>query len=92
MVILKVIHMLARLALRSALKYEKKSEKVSVKNAKRNLSAHKLAERLENKAIAVKNAAWAAEGVALRKRYALKSEAERARNLADKLKELKELV
>lgn len=44
MVILKVIHMLARLALRSALKYEKKSEKVEVNRHKRNESAHKLAE------------------------------------------------
>lgn len=88
MVIMKVIHMLARLALRSALKYEKKSEKVEVERHKSNASAHKLAERLEKKAAEVKNAAWAAEGVALRKCYALKSEAERARNLADKLKEL----
>lgn len=88
MVILKVIHMLARLALRSALKYEKKSEKVSVKTAKRNLSAIKLAKRLEKKAAEVKSAAWAAEGVALRKCDELKDEAERARNLADKLKEL----
>lgn len=88
MLIMKVIHMLARLALRSALKYEKKSEKVEVKRHKSNASAHKLAERLEKKAAAVKNAAWAAEGVALRKRDTLKSEAERARNLAGKLKEL----
>lgn len=88
MVILKVIHMLARLALRSALKYEKKSEKVEVKLHKRNESAHKLAERLEKTASEVKSAALAAEGVALRKRDELKEEAARARNLADKLKEL----
>lgn len=88
MVILKVIHMLARLALRSALKYEKKSEKVEVKRHKRSESAHKLVERLEKKASEVKSAAWAAEFVALSKRDELKSEAERARNLADKLKEL----
>lgn len=88
MVILKVIHMLARLALRSALKYDKKSEKVEVKRHKRNEYAHNLAERLEKKASEVKSAAWAAEGVALRKRDELKGEATRARILADKLKEL----
>lgn len=63
MVILKVIHMLARLALRSAQKYEKKSEKVKLKNAKRSFAAHKLASSLEKKASEVKSAAWAAEGV-----------------------------
>ncbi|MGL4349765.1 MAG: hypothetical protein ACRCT2_04175 [Plesiomonas shigelloides] len=88
MVILKVIHMLARLALRSALKYDKKVQKAARKGIE-TVSAHrKMAQRLEERA---KSAHLAAESANIEyghKRSQLKREAERARNLADKLKEL----
>lgn len=88
MVILKVIHMLARLALRSALKYDKKVQKVARKGIKTVASHRKMAQRLEERAKSAHFAAVAADVESALKRKHLKEEAARARNLADKLKEL----
>lgn len=88
MVILKAIHFLARLALRSALKYDKKVQKVARKTIKTVDAHHKLARRLEERAASARFAAVAADIESGRKRAELKEEAARARNLAEKLKEL----
>ncbi|QTH79762.1 hypothetical protein [Aeromonas phage PZL-Ah152] len=88
MVILKAIHFLARLALRSALKYDKKVQKVARKGIKTVAAHQKMAQRLEERAESARYAAVAADIESARKRNQLKEEAARARNLADKLKEL----
>lgn len=88
MVILKVVHFLARLALRSALKYDKKVQKAARKGIKTVASHQKMARRLEERAKAARYAAVAADIEAVRKRNHFKEEAAKARNLADKLKEL----
>lgn len=85
MLILKVIHFLARLALRSAMKYDKKVARKGIKT----VAAHnKMAQRLEDRAASARYAAVAAAIESSRKRTELKEEAARARTLADKLKEL----
>lgn len=88
MAILKAIHFLARLALLSALKYDKRVQKVTRKGIKAVAAHHKMAQRLEERAESARYAAVAADIESARKRNQLKEEAARARNLADKLKEL----
>lgn len=88
MVILKAIHFLARMALLSALKYDKKVQKVTRKGIKTVVAHHKMAQRLEERAESARYAAVAADIESARKSNQLKEEAARARNLADKLKEL----